>query len=156
MSDCIDTVTSLMPLTSGFDGSDVQRILDETIGPYFDELEERIEELLDAPFLTEATGDYLDLLHGKLYGLERLYDESDDEYRARLVFHIRDGVRVSDLLELDCGVYADPMVQSFDEDTVLTSRNTALSDKYIVACPSDAVEDLIKDNLIWEKVVTFI
>ena len=156
MSDCIDTVTSLMPLSSGFDGSDVQRILDETIGPYFDELEERIEELLDAPFLTEATGDYLDLLHGKLYGLERLPDESDDEYRARLVFHIRDGVRVSDLLELDCGVYADPEVQSFDEDTVLTSRNTALSDKYIVACPSDAVEDLIKDNLIWEKVVTFI
>ena len=156
MSDCIDTVTSLMPLSSGFDGSDVQRILDETIGPYFDELEERIEELLDAPFLTEATGDYLDLLHGKLYGLERLPDESDDEYRARLVFHIRDGVRVSDLLELDCGVYADPMVQSFDEDTVLTSRNTALSDKYIVACPSDSVEDLIKDNLIWEKVVTFI
>lgn len=156
MSDCIDTVTSLMPLSSGFDGSDVQRILDETIGPYFDELEERIEELLDAPFLTEATGDYLDLLHGKLYGLERLTDESDDEYRARLVFHIRDGVRVSDLLELDCDVYADPMVQSFDEDTVLTSRNTALSDKYIVACPSDAVEDLIKDNLIWEKVVTFI
>ena len=156
MSDCIDTVTSLMPLSSGFDGSDVQRILDETIGPYFDELEERIEELLDAPFLTEATGDYLDLLHGKLYGLERLTDESDDEYRARLVFHIRDGVRVSDLLELDCGVYADPMVQSFDEDTVLTSRNTTLSDKYIVACPSDAVEDLIKDNLIWEKVVTFI
>ena len=156
MSDCIDTVTSLMPLSSGFDGSDVQRILDETIGPYFDELEERIEELLDAPFLTEATGDYLDLLHGKLYGLERLPDESDDEYRARLVFHIRDGVRVSDLLELDCGVYADPEVQSFDEDTVLTSRNTALSDKYIVACPSDAVEDLVKDNLIWEGLVTFI
>ena len=156
MSDCIDTVTSLMPLTSGFDGSDVQRILDETIGPYFDELEERIEELLDAPFLTEATGDYLDLLHGKLYGLERLPDESDDEYRARLIFQTKDGVRVPDLLDLDCGVYADPEVQSFDEDTVLTSRNTALSDKYIVACPSDAVEDLIKDNLIWEKVVTFI
>jgi hypothetical protein len=156
MSDCIDTVTSLMPLSSGFDGSDVQRILDETIGPYFDELEERIEELLDAPFLTEATGDYLDLLHGKLYGLERLPDESDDEYRARLIFQTKDGVRVPDLLDLDCGVYADPDVVSFDEDTVLTSRNTAMSDKYIVACPSDAVEALVKDNLIWEKVVTFI
>ena len=62
MSDCIDTVTSLMPSSSSFDGSDVQRILDETIGPYFDDMVERIEDLIDAPFLTEASGDYLDLI----------------------------------------------------------------------------------------------
>lgn len=156
MSDCIDTITSLMPLSSNFDESDVQRVLNRTIGPYFDTLTERVEELIDAPFLTEADGDYLDLLHGRLYGLERLPDEEDDDYRARLVFQTHDGVRVSDLLELDCGVYADPEVQSFDEDTVLTSRNTALSTKFIVECPSDEVEALVKDNLIWEKVVTFI
>lgn len=156
MSDCIDTVTSLMPSTSNFDESDVQRILDQSIGPYFDELTERVEELVDAPFLTDADGDYLDLIHGRLYGIERALDEDDDDYRARLVFQTREGLRVPDLLELDCNVYALPDVVDFDEDTVLTSRNTALSTKFIVECPSDSVEDLIKDNMIWEKVVTFI
>lgn len=154
MSDCIDTVTSLMPSSSSFDGSDVQRVLDETIGPYFDEFEERIEELLDAPFLTEASGDYLDLIHGRLYGVERSVDEDDDDYRVRLSFQARDKVRPSDLLELDCGVYA--FVDDFDVDYSLTSRNTSLTKKVLVEFPSLEVEDLIKDNMIWEKVVTFI
>ena len=151
MSDCIDTVTSLMPSSSSFDGSDVQRVLDETIGPYFDEMEERIEELLDAPFLTEASGDYLDLIHGRLYGVERSVDEDDDDYRVRLSFQARDKVRPYDLLELDCGVYA--FVDDFDVDYSLTSRNTSLTKKVLVEFPSLEVEELVKDNLLWEKLV---
>ena len=100
MSDCIDTVTSLMPSSSSFKGSDVEAILDQTIGPYFDSKENDIEELLNAPFLTEATGDYLDLIHGRLYGIERHVGESDDDYRIRLTFQARDKVRQSDLQEL--------------------------------------------------------
>ena len=107
MSECIDTVSSLMPSSSGFDGSDVQGILDETIGPYFDEFVERIEELLDAPFLTEASGDYLDLLHGRLYGVERAIDEDDDDYRMLLMkmmmiigygYRFRQGIRLDQVI----------------------------------------------------------
>ena len=151
MSECIDTVSSLMPSSSGFDGSDVQGILDETIGPYFDEFVERIEELLDDPFLTEASGDYLDLLHGRLYGVERAIDEDDDDYRVRLSFQARDKVRPSDLMELDCGVYA--FVDDFDSDYTLTSRNTSLTKKVLVEFPSLEVEELVKNNLLWEKVL---
>ena len=151
MSECIDTVSSLMPSSSSFQGSDVQRVLDETIGPYFDSMEERIEELLDAPFLTEASGDYLDLIHGRLYGVERSVDEDDDDYRVRLSFQARDKVRPSDLLELDCGVYA--FVDDFDSDYTLTSRNTSLTKKVLVEFPSLEVEELVKDNLLWEKLV---
>ena len=151
MSECIDTVSSLMPSSSGFDGSDVQGILDETIGPYFDEFVERIEELLDAPFLTEASGDYLDLLHGRLYGVSRGLDEDDDDYRVRLSFQARDKVRPVDLRELDCGVYA--FVDDFDSDYTLTSRNTSLTKKVLVEFPSLEVEELVKNNLLWEKVM---
>ena len=154
MSDCIDTVTSLMPSASSFDGSDVQEVLDRTIGPYFDDLEGRIEDVLDAPFLTEATGDYLDLLHGKLYGITRNLEESDDDYRLRMSFQCKDGLRIPDLLDLGCKVYAH--VDDFDADDTITSRNTSLTTQYIVKCPNDDIEALIKDNLIWEKVVTFI
>ena len=156
MSDCIDTVTSLMPSSSGFDGSDVQEILDETIGPYFDNLEERIEGLVDAPFLTEATGDYLDILHGKLYSVTKHAGEGDDDYRDRLIFQARDKVTVPVLEDVGCKVYALPPDVTFDVDDVLTSRNTALNNKFIIECPSDEVEALVKDNLIWEDLVVFI
>jgi hypothetical protein len=151
MSDCIDTVSSLMPSSSSFQGSDVEGILDQTIGEYFDEMEERIEDVLDAPFLTEASGDYLDLIHGVLYGVSRGLDEDDDDYRVRLSFQARDKVRPSDLRELDCGVYA--FVDDFDSDYTLTSRNTSLTKKVLVEFPSLEVEELVKNNLLWEKVL---
>ena len=151
MSDCIDTVTSLMPSSSSFDGSDVQRILDETIGPYFDDMVERIEDLIDAPFLTEASGDYLDLIHGVLYGVPRKLGEDDDDYRIRLSFQARDKVRASDLRELGCDLYA--FVDDFDSDYSLTSRNISLTSKVLVEFPSLEVEELVKDNFLWEKVL---
>ena len=151
MSECIDTVSSLMPSSSGFEGSDVQGILDGTIGPYFDEFVERIEELLDAPFLTEASGDYLDLIHGRLYGVSRAVDEDDEDYRIRLSFQARDKVRPSDLMELGCELYA--FVDDFDSDYSLTSRNTSLTKKVLVEFPSLEVEELVKNNLLWEKLV---
>ena len=154
MSDCIDTVTSLMPSSSSFRDSDVQTILDETIGAYFDEMEEEIEDVIDAPFLSEATGDYLDLIHGRLYGVERKVDEDDDDYRTRLTFQAKDKLRVSDLIELGCGVYA--FVDNYDVDTKLTSRNTGLTSKVLVDFPSESMEELVKNNLLWEKVMVSI
>lgn len=154
MSDCITTITSLMPSSSNFDGSDVQRILDETIGAYFDNKEEAIEELMDAPFLTEADGDFLDLIHGKLYGIERAIDEDDDEYRTRLIFQAKDELKIPDLLELNCNVYA--YLEEYDPDYSLTSRNTSLTSKIMIEFPNTNVEKLVKDNFLWEKVLVTI
>ena len=71
-----------------------------------------------------------------------------------MVFQAKDSIRVPDLLELGCKVYAH--VDDFDVDTVLTSRNTSLSTQYLIKCPNQIIEELIKDNLIWEGLVTFI
>lgn len=153
MSDCIDTVSSLMPSSSSFEGSDVQRILEETIGPYFDEKENEIEKILDAPHLTEAEGEYLDLFHGPLYKLKRNNDESDEDYRSRLSFQAKDKVRIKDIQELGCRVYA--YVEDYDPGYTLTSRNTTLTKKLILKCSKD-IENLIKENFICEGVVYFI
>lgn len=144
-----------MPSSSNFKDSDVEKILDETIGIYFDKKEEEIEEVLDAAFLTEATGDYLDLLHGKLYGIERGTDESDDDYKKRLTFQARDTFRLGDLKELGCRVYL--YVTDFDEDDTLTTRKiTNCPNKLIIDCPTQEIEDLIKKNWLWEKQAVFI
>ena len=154
MSDCIDTVSSLMPSSSKFKGSDVQTILDSTIGVYFDKKEEEIEDLIDAPFLTEASGDYLDLLHGRLYGIKREPGEDDDSYRTRLTFQAKDHITVQDLENLGCKVYA--FVEGFDAESTLTSRNTSLTRQLMIHFPNSSVEDLVKDNLIWQDWVTVI
>jgi hypothetical protein len=158
MSDCIDTVTSLMPSSSSFDGSDVQEILDHTVGPWFDDYEVKVEEMLDAPYLTEASGEYLDLLHGRLYSIERNSGESDDSYRLRMVFQCKDALTVQGLRDIGCRVYALPDVQSFHESSVLTSRNTSLNVKYVIDCPSDDIESLVKLNLPpdWSGWVVFV
>ena len=155
MSDCIDTVTSLMPSSSGFDESDVQEILDKTVGVYFDKVEERIEEVLNAHFLTEATGEYLDLLHGQLYGLEREHGESDEDYRNRLLFQTKNGIRLNDLLDLGCKVYLCP--NNFSTDLTWTTRKVQnYPEKLAVDCPNENVKKLIKDNIIWENIMVFI
>ena len=154
MSECIDTVTNLMPSSSSFQDSDVQEILDETIGVYFDNKEEEIEELIDAPLLTEADGDYLDLLHGRLYSISRKLDETDDDYRLRLSFQAKDELKIPDLQELGCDVYT--YVDDFDPVDTLVSRNAGLTMKVIIESPSLEVEDLVKDNFIHEGMVVFI
>lgn len=151
MSDCINTVSSLMPSSSNFSGSDVEIIFDQTVGKYFDGMEERIEDVVNAPFLTDAEGDYLDLIHGRLYGLSRKSNEDDYEYRMRLSFQAKDKLRPSELLELGCGVYA--FVDDFDPEYTLTSRNTSLTKKVMVEFPSLEIEELVKNNLLWEKIM---
>ena len=41
----------------------------------------------------------------------------------------------------------------FDSDYTLTSRNTSLTKKVLVEFPSLEVEELVKNNLLWEKVM---
>lgn len=154
MSVCIDTVSSLMPSSSSFDGSDVQRILDLTIGSYFDEKENEIENIIAAPHLTEAEGEYLDLLHGALYNIKRNINESDDEYRLRLSFQAKEGLTINDIRELGCMVYA--YVEDYNPVNTLTSRNTSLTKKLFIKCPNDDIENLIKDNFIFEGLVCFL
>lgn len=155
MSDCINTVSSLMPSSSGFRKSDVEAIFEETIGDYFDRMEIRIEEVLEAPFLTRASGEYLDIIHGKRYGLKRLPDESDDDYRMRLSFQARDSFQLKDLYELGCKVYLETPNFTLGE-TWTTRKVQNWPGKLLVECPSGAVEELIKDNIIWEKIMVFI
>lgn len=105
------------------ENNDFVRVLDGTVGEY---LENRRNHFLDV-FLTMAEGDFLDI-HGKMYGIFRKEDESDDDYRNRIILNRSILQRTTDFSKLEIGfwVYKDGVT---DKDT-LTSRNPYLKEKH--------------------------
>ena len=65
------------------DANPMREMIEEGIGPLFDEIEDDIFTASDMRFLALATGKYLDM-YGVRYGLSR-GTRTDDEYRAVLI-----------------------------------------------------------------------
>ena len=63
------------------DDNELRKVLDRSVGEYMDAVELPLDEL----FLTSASGGWLDA-HGRDYGVTRRPDESDDDFRERIVF----------------------------------------------------------------------
>ena len=105
------------------ENNDFVRVLDGTVGEY---LENRNNHFLDV-FLTMADGKYLDI-HGKMYNLFRKKDESDEDYRNRIILNKSILQRTTDFNKLDIGVwiYKDGVV----DKATLTSRNPYLKEKH--------------------------
>lgn len=105
------------------ENNDFVKVLDGCVGEY---LENRNNHFLDT-FLVMAEGNFLDI-HGKMYGIFRKRDESDEDYRNRIILNKSLLQRTSDFNKLDIGfwVYRDGIT---DKDT-LTSRNPYLKEKH--------------------------
>ena len=127
------------------ENNDFVRVLDGTVGEY---LENRNNHFLDV-FLTMAEGDFLDI-HGKMFNLFRKKDESDEDYRNRIILNKSLLQRTSDFNKLDIGfwVYKSGVT---DKDT-LTSRNPYLKDQhdddYIFIVSGEDVDYLQKKFLL--------
>lgn len=98
-------------------------VLDGTLGEY---LENYDNHLLDM-FLTRADGSYLDA-HGKDFGIYRRENESDDDYRNRILLERSMLDTTSDFSKLDVElwVYFDDVL----DKNQLTSRNEYLKDEH--------------------------
>lgn len=127
------------------ENNDFVHVLDGTVGEY---LENRRNHFLDT-FLVMAEGDFLDI-HGKMYGIFRKQDESDDEYRNRIILNKSILQRTTDFSKLDIGlwIYKDGVT---DKDT-LTSRNPYLKKEhdegYIFIISGNDVQYLEKKFLL--------
>ena len=98
-------------------------VLDGTLGEY---LENYDNHLLDM-FLTRADGSYLDA-HGKDFGIYRRENESDDDYRNRILLERSMLDTTSDFSKLDVElwVYFDDVL----DKNQLTSRNEYLKEEH--------------------------
>lgn len=98
-------------------------VLDGTV---FEYLENYDNHLLDM-FLTRADGSYLDA-HGKDFGIFRRENESDDDYRNRILLERSMLDTTSDFSKLDVElwVYFDDVL----DKNQLTSRNEYLKEEH--------------------------
>ena len=117
-------------------------IIQNTIGELLDNFEIDYDQF----FLQDATGKYLDL-HGKQYGIGRKSNESDDEYRNRIILGAYEYATVKVLTEI-YGVKFYANVDNFENNTnLLCSDNPYLTDE-LMGFISDEVYNILDEKFI--------
>lgn len=137
-----------LPFTSGLRKSDnpVRELIDLSLGSYMDSLDDY--RGFNCWFLEFATGKYLDL-HGNMYGVLRRIDESDDDYRNRIILEKSGHYTVDYLLGMfGDNLYAD--IPDYNPRSLkLTSDNPYWEDGFMLNV-SDADKTVIMKKFITE------
>lgn len=152
MSEFGDALFDLLPIHSALQNPNNpgHKVIDRTIGEWFDH--HSVSELQDNLFLDTATGAYLDLF-GRDYNIIRQLDESDEDYRVRIIQEKNDRLTPAYLKAL-YGLDLYQYVPAFDiEENVLTSDNPYGADHFIAIMDEDIKKILdtkfILDNYIF-------
>jgi len=115
-----------------------------TVGAILDDFD--LYDSMEAPYLQNASGVYLDL-HGKDLGVRRKYQESDDDYRKRLFYEVLGVLTVAYLLnvyELTLYTY----IAGFDvSDNTLTSDNPYINEGFM-SVASDEVQSILESKFV--------
>ena len=125
-----EAIISRLPLHSPLKNSShpMNQIIQNTIGEWLDHYD--VHGWLLQSFINDATGAYLDL-HGRQYGVKRKLDESDDNYRQRIIYEMLGHLTTEYLRD----VYGVQLYTESDSEFVL--GETLVSDNpYIVNLPS--------------------
>lgn len=153
MSDFIDALVDMLPEHSALKNKDneLRKVLDYSVGAWFDAHD--VQDFYEQLFLTSATGKYLDL-HGKDYGVYRKVDESDEDYRSRIVFEKLEYLTAQNLQDIyGVGLYV--LVDGFNpNDNDLTSDNTYIGSEYMGVADTDTQaiingKFILGDGVIW-------
>ena len=116
-----------------------------TVGALLDDFD--LYDSMEAPYLQNASGVYLDL-HGKDLGVRRKYQESDDDYRKRLFYEVLGVLTVAYLLNVyELTLYSK--VSSFSLTGMkLTSDNPYINDSGFMAVASDEVQSILESKFV--------
>ena len=152
MSVFMDMIVDMLPAHSPLQKTDnqVRTVLDKTMGEYMDNFDTPFDEL----FLDTATGGWLDAF-GKDYNIPRKLDESDDDYRQRIVYEKKDNLTVGLLYQ----VYEVKLFSKVDNfnpsNNDLTSDNPYIAKEYM-GIASDDVEEILNRKFIMDSGVTWL
>ena len=117
-------------------------IIQNTIGELLDNFEIDYDQF----FLQDATGKYLDL-HGKQYGIGRKNNESDEEYRNRIILGAYEYATVKVLTEI-YGVKFYANVNNFENNTnLLCSDNPYLTNE-LMGFISEEIYNILDEKFI--------
>jgi len=153
MSVSMDMIVELLPLSSALQHPDnpLRIVLDRTVGEWLDNFSQPYEQL----FLMSATGGWLDA-HGKDYGVPRRIDESDDDYRQRIVYEKLDHLTPSLLADV-YNVRLFSYRNDFDvTDNTLVSDNPYIDNGGYLGLADQDTMDILDKKFILDSGVTWI
>lgn len=139
MSDFTDAIFENLALRSQLNNpnNQLRKVLDKTVGAWFDENGYNVFNF----FINTATGKYLDLF-GRDYGILRNIDESDEDYRNRIILEKLDHLTPRTLSE-EYNVRLYHYIDQFNiGDNTLTSDNPFNTDFYM-GVASDEVRSIL-------------
>lgn len=154
MSDFMEALVDLLPSHNSLKNpnNELRRVLDGTVGAWFDNYD--IQSVYDNLFLTTASGGYLDL-HGADYGVYRRVDESDEDYRNRIVQEKLEYL-TPEYLETIFGLTLYAYVSMFDaRENCLTSDNPYLSNQYMSIASND-VQGILNKKFILDNSILWL
>ena len=155
MSDFGEEIINRLPRRSSLHNKKhpMRKIIDGTIGEWLQNQEET--DWFSQFFLTEATGKYLDV-HGKNYGLLRKIDESDEEYRQRIIYESLGHLTVDFLRDVYC-VDLYSYVDDFNVNmNTLVSDNPHLSSQGYLADADATVKHILNKKFVIGSEVTWL
>lgn len=117
-------------------------IIQNTIGELLDNFEIDYDQF----FLQDATGKYLDL-HGKQYGIGRKNNESDEEYRNRIILGAYEYATVKVLTEI-YGVKFYANVDNFENNTNLLCSDNPYLTSELMGFISEEVYNILDEKFI--------
>lgn len=132
----------------------MNQVINNAIGGWLTEFDE--QEFFEQFFLQEAQGNYLDL-HGRDYGIKRKIDESDEDYRKRIIYESLGQLTVG-LLESVYNVNLYCHISNFDATSnTLTSQNPYLAANYGFMGVADTItQNILNKKFILDSGVTWL
>ena len=144
------TITDLLPVNSNIHGTPFEDLINNTIGYFLELIEEEVDAMNDGCFLETAEGRYLDLW-GKDYGIPRLNDETDEDYRKRLKILPLERFNIQTLYE----VYDLQLLTRNDtsfNDLKLYSDNHFLDDEYWIGVSDEEWVEISRKFITTNKI----
>lgn len=121
------------------------KIIDNTIGEWLDNFD--LQGLLEGVFIQSAKGGYLNLF-GHDYNILRKKDESDEDYRERIIYETLGRLTIDYLLD----VYDLPLFVHVDDydptENMLTSDNPYISEYGFMAIADDDVQNVLDKKFV--------
>lgn len=128
-------------------------ILNNSVGEWLQQKDN--ENFFEQFFLQDADGAYLDL-HGNDFGVKRKLNESDEDYRQRIIYESLSNLTVNFLLDV-YNVELYTFVDDFDvDDNYLTSDNPYFKENGVMASADTITKNILNKRFVIGAGITWL
>lgn len=125
----------------------MRNLLLKSVGAFLDDYDESLTDFFDSCFITEATGKYLDLF-GSDYNIPRKLNESDTDYRNRLIYE-KMGHLTTDYLKDVYMVKLYTKVEDFNlNDNTLVSDNPHIVKNGFMMLTDETTKNILNKKFV--------